>query len=281
MNIKLIAIDIDGTLLNDKGKILKATKNTIIEAQEKGIQVVLSTGRSPQATIDLAKELKIDKYAKYIICFNGCVIYNLQTKEKIWDGHLNAEDSKYIHNIVKKYQLNFWAYGLNNTAYIDKKDHFINHEAKVNKEYKVKVLKKTTLPECYKVLLLRDQMDDQFYESFYNEIILDERLQITMSKFLNFQLCEIMLANFNKGKALSFLCSKLGIKMKYVLALGDSLNDYEMLKVVKYGVMMKNGDPVLLKVVKLMTDNNNNYDGVGSTITDYVLQKNKFLKEEK
>ena len=62
MNIKLIAIDIDGTILNDKGKLLKVTKNTIIEAQERGIKVVLVTGRSPLATIDYAKELKIDKF---------------------------------------------------------------------------------------------------------------------------------------------------------------------------------------------------------------------------
>ncbi|WP_339024833.1 HAD hydrolase family protein [Spiroplasma endosymbiont of Agriotes lineatus] len=67
-----------------------------------------------------AQQLKLDEYAQHIICFNDCVIYDLKTKKNIWNAHLNEEDKKYIYEIIKKYDLNFWGYGLKNYSYTRK-----------------------------------------------------------------------------------------------------------------------------------------------------------------
>lgn len=272
MNIKVIAIDIDGTLLTDKGKILDDTRETIIQAQEKGIKVVLATGRAPSAALLYAKQLKLDEYAQHIICFNGCVIYDLKTKKNIWNAHLNEEDTKYIYEIIKKYDLNFWGYGLKNSAYTRKKSVAIMREAKINPKYKLKVLNDCqALPACYTLTISLDDLEDKICENFKIEIEANKRIRITSSSLEKYQYLDIMPANFDKSKALKFLVNKWHLKLKNCMAIGDSLNDYEMLQKAGLGIMMKNGYSDLIKVATDMCDSNNK-NGVGKAILKYILK---------
>ncbi|SQA14355.1 Putative hydrolase M6_Spy0533 [Streptobacillus moniliformis] len=91
--IKLIATDMDGTLLNSKHEIAEKNIESIIKAQENGYTFVLASGRPTFAMIDFAKELKMDKFGGYIISFNGGEIIDCKTWKKIYS--LGIEKMKF------------------------------------------------------------------------------------------------------------------------------------------------------------------------------------------
>ena len=76
---KIVFIDLDGTLLNSKGEITEYTKNTLLEAQKRGIKVVLSSGRVSTSTMQFARQIGLNGY---IISGNGSVITDLETNEE-------------------------------------------------------------------------------------------------------------------------------------------------------------------------------------------------------
>ena len=83
MNYKLIATDMDDTLLNKEHIITKENKDSIIMVQEKGVKFVLASGRPTFAMIDFAEELKMNKFGGYLLGFNGGEIIDLKEKKKI------------------------------------------------------------------------------------------------------------------------------------------------------------------------------------------------------
>ena len=86
---KIVFIDLDGTLLNSKGKITEYTKNTLLEAQKRGIKVVLSSGRVSTSTMMFARQIGLNGY---IISGNGSVITDLETNEEIYVNCMNKND---------------------------------------------------------------------------------------------------------------------------------------------------------------------------------------------
>ena len=86
---KIVFIDLDGTLLNSKGKITEYTKNTLLEAQKRGIKVVLSSGRVSTSTMQFARQIGLNGY---IISGNGSVITDLETNEEIYVNCMNKND---------------------------------------------------------------------------------------------------------------------------------------------------------------------------------------------
>ena len=85
MELKAIVMDIDGTLLNKEKIISTRTKNKLIEAQKKGIKIVLASGRPTQGMLPLARELEMDTYEGFLISYNGSQVYDVKTKEILFN----------------------------------------------------------------------------------------------------------------------------------------------------------------------------------------------------
>lgn len=84
MDIKAIVLDIDGTLLNSKKKISEKTKQALINAQKKGVKVILASGRPTPGMFGLAEELEMTKYEGYLVSYNGARVTDCLTKEVIF-----------------------------------------------------------------------------------------------------------------------------------------------------------------------------------------------------
>ncbi|WP_338967045.1 HAD-IIB family hydrolase [Spiroplasma endosymbiont of Lonchoptera lutea] len=123
----------------------------------------------------------------------------------------------------------------------------------------------------YTLTISLDDLEDKICENFKIEIEANKRIRITSSSLEKYQYLEIMPANFDKSKALKFLVNKWHLKLKNCMAIGDSLNDYEMLQKAGLGIMMKNGYSDLIKVATDMCDSNNK-NGVGKAILKYILK---------
>ena len=83
MNYKMIVLDLDGTLTNREKKITPRTKEALMEAEKRGILVVLASGRPTQGIVHLAEELELNKYGGYILAFNGGLIIDCATGQPV------------------------------------------------------------------------------------------------------------------------------------------------------------------------------------------------------
>lgn len=103
MTIKAIVLDIDGTLLTDDKQISPATKHALLNAQKKGIKVVLASGRPPSGMIHLAKQLEMDKYHGIIAAYNGAYVFDLTSQKVLFSQPLSIETSKAILDHLKHF----------------------------------------------------------------------------------------------------------------------------------------------------------------------------------
>src|SRR5690625_4201969 len=118
MELKAIVMDIDGTLLNKEKIISTRTKNKLIEAQKKGIKIVLASGRPTQGMLPLARELEMDTYEGFLISYNGSQVYDVKTKETLFNQAIPIDIAKEILNHLSKYEV---------VAMVDQEDYmFVN-----------------------------------------------------------------------------------------------------------------------------------------------------------
>lgn len=102
MKYKLIILDLDGTLTNEKKEITPHTLNTVLKAQEMGVKVVLASGRPTYGVAPIAQKLKLDKYGGYILSYNGGEIINWQTGELLYKNLLEPEVLPYLYQCAKE-----------------------------------------------------------------------------------------------------------------------------------------------------------------------------------
>ena len=247
--IKMVALDLDGTTLTRAG-LTRRTKECLEECIERGIEVVIATGRPYVA---LPEDILNIKGLKYIIISNGGHI--VDTKGNILESAcLTREKSKELRECLMKTDFPVEVF-TGGCAFVDKAlydDLAINGSTYMGAKYILRTRK--PVPNIYDFWL--DNIDEienlnLHFESLetrskmweYFESLGD--LTVTSSQTNNI---ELVGPNTSKAEALYTLCSKLGIEMDQVMAFGDSLNDEAMLLECGYAVCMGNGEDNLKKI---------------------------------
>lgn len=241
-DIKLIALDMDGTLLNEELEISQGNRQAIKEAQAKGIHVVLSTGRSLLTCRDYAKSLELDSY---LVTVNG---------SEIWDSKGNLVERTLLHNdhietmmeLTKKHGAQFWAVSTD------------------------KVWRESFPENCAEMEWLKfgfNFADDAVRQLVLDELMKNKELEVSNSSLTNI---EVNAVGINKAKALTRVCQELGITMDHVMAMGDSLNDIAMITEAGVGVAMGNAQEVVKEAADWVTSTNEE-DGVAKAIRHWAL----------
>lgn len=243
-NIKLIALDMDGTVLNDDGIVSDYTKNVLKKALEQDIHVVLTTGRPLALCHAIGLELGLPSY---IIVSNGAEIWTMQ-EELLSRKTMNTNVLKQLWEIGNELGLHMW------TVATDEIYHDSSRPEDFNAHDWLKIGYGRLTEEQKQQLLAR-------VEAKFTDI------EVTNSAVTNL---EINAAGVNKAEALRFVCNKIGITMDQVIAMGDSLNDLKMLEESGIGIAMENGQQSIKDIADYMTDTNNN-DGVAKAVEKYVL----------
>ena len=270
--IKLIAIDMDGTLLNEKKHIDKAQKEAIHEAVEAEIKIVLCTGRPLYGILPFYEELGLSELDSegYVILNNGCSIHKTKDWKLIDQVNFTSDDIDYLYKFSEGYDINFTL--VNDYYYfnIDKKptDELITDAGFVFSDITNISLKeaKNGKHKIIKIMFLGNPniMADFQKE---NENILKDKYSGVLSQPYVY---EILPKGNNKGTGLKKLAKKLGIKQEEIMAIGDGNNDIEMFEYANYSVAMENGTELAKKAAKYETDSNEN-DGVAKAIRKYAL----------
>ena len=273
MKYKLIAIDMDGTLLNSQNQISKRNAKALYKAMEKGIYVVLTTGRILPSAYYYAKSLNL---GNPIIACNGAIITSKGKDNIIYESKLEIDASKEIVELGNKQNIHFHFYDRN--TYYTKipqegivQDYSSYLDSLGEQGIEVEVIEnvietiETKKPNIYKFVFVDD--DKGKLLNFRKELNSIKGINVSSSWHNN---VEIMNEGVSKGNALEYLCNKLNIDKSQIVAIGDNENDVSMFKTAGLSIAMENGDSIIKKHAHLVTRTNDE-DGVAKAIEKYVL----------
>lgn len=273
--IKLLAIDMDGTLLNEEKHIDTPQREAVQKAIEAGIKVVLCTGRPLFGVLPVYGELELEKYNldEYVILNNGCSLRKTTNWELLDNKEITREDVIYLDKLRKGYNLDLTV--SNDDDYFvvgDKANKYTIEDGKL-----VYVdIKPISLEEAisgkhtfFKSMYLGEEEEIQRFKND-NENLLKDKYDAVLSQIHIF---EMLPFGTNKAAALKELAEKLGIKREEIMTIGDGNNDVEMLEFAGTGIAMGNGTESAKKAANYVTDTNENH-GVAKAIEKYILSKN-------
>lgn len=269
MAIKLVAIDIDGTLVDDHKRISLKTKEAIKKAKQKGVYIVLCTGRPVSGIQDYLNELELSSDDDYAITYNGAQGENIGQKKIVFANLLSQSDYQELLQISKQ------AHVRSQIVTADSKLYTI--DANIS-PYTVMDAFYTKMPLYYRSSEELTCTNAAKFMLVDEPAVLDEAM-----KYFDAELCqkyytvrseewffEFMHKKANKGQAVLELAHKLGIKDSQILALGDQNNDLTMIELAGLGVAMGNANETVKKAADAITSDNN-HDGVAMAIEKYVL----------
>ncbi len=267
--IKMIAIDVDGTLLNSKKELTKKVKDTILRAQSVGIKVVIATGRPLSGIKSLLNELKLaNQKDQYVICFGGGVVET--TSENILlEKTLTYDDYVDLEAISLKLGLHFHASTPDRiyTANRDIGDYTLYEANLVNLGISYRTpaeMKKIKIVKC--MYVDEQELLDHKIADHTPFAHLDNRIAFTKTAPFYY---EANPKGVSKGSALRFLCQKLNLTSENLMAIGDEENDLSMIKYAGVGVAMGNAVPAVKQVAQVITEDCD-HDGVAKIIEKYI-----------
>ncbi|WP_329905336.1 Cof-type HAD-IIB family hydrolase [Porphyromonas pogonae] len=269
MKYKIIALDVDGTLVTSDGVLAERDKNALIRIQEEsGMRIILASGRPPQGLKALANDLKLDEYSGYILPFNGGQVINCRTKKVISENTLSKEVVAELYEMSKEHGLTILTYGSKGIISENPEDPFLQEEARLNQMDVIRVenfLEAVNFnpPKC---LLVGPPERVKEVEGLFK---LDLQGKVNVFRSAEFFL-ELVPWGVHKAQAIAGLLDKLDLNRNELIAVGDSFNDVEMIQYAGLGVAMANAkEPVKACADYVTTDNDN--AGIAHMLDKYVF----------
>ncbi|MGI6558176.1 MAG: Cof-type HAD-IIB family hydrolase [Limnochordia bacterium] len=264
--IRLVAMDMDGTLLNSDKEVTPATRQAIEQAKARGVQVTFATGRMFSAVVYYARQLGIDVP---MINYNGALITDLN--RRIWRScPLDVAAATKVLQIAARHDVYAKAY-VRDVLYCDRgweKSKDFARRFRVAAELVedvVRIPAKVGPPSM--IVIIEEPEVLAVVESSLREE-LGQAIGITRSRADSL---EIIHPQASKGRALLWLARQMGIDPEEILAIGDSHNDLDLLKVAGVAVAMGNAEQVVKDRADFITADCDG-DGVAVALGKYVLK---------
>lgn len=272
MSVRLIAVDMDGTLLTTDQKISKKNQDAIKKATDAGIEFVLGTGRSDSECGMYYPQLKMN----YCIYANGAYVLNPNTKEEYFRKTISQADAKEIYKIYNSFD----------TVIFIQRDHWVHARDDFNTDC-------MRFPEYYQgqapidlpyifekdlgAFIDQGTSDiEKFHVSFMTHEDAQKAYDMLVKLPFKVVWCgpyvvEVTHPDADKGIALKWLAQRLGIDQDEVMAIGDSDNDSSMVRSAGMGVAVANASECLMQIADIKVPGNND-DGVAFAIENYALR---------
>ena len=270
LNVKLIAFDLDDTLLTDKKIISPRTVSALQKAAEKGIYIVLCSGRAENGILPFVRQLNIagSQQGRYLIAFNGASVFDLHLREQIYSNLVKPEILKFAYNEAKKRGMASVVYE-SGVIYSWEDSDFARMDAELcNLEFKVVDDFEKFLENGFPKILISAEPEkvNEMKEFLCQKI--GDKADVFISKPI---FLEVMTKGVGKGPGILWLADKLGIPHEQTMAFGDSMNDETMIRQCGYSVAMSNGLDYIKDIASFVTRFDNNNDGIADFIENFVL----------
>ena len=269
MSIKLVAVDIDGTLLTNDRKVTPEVFEAVQEAKKQGVKVIIATGRPIPGVQPLLNELNLKEEGDYVITFNGGLVQDTSTGENIITETMTYEDyldieflsrklDVHMHAITKQgiytANRNIGKYTVHESSLVNMPIFYRTPEEMGDKE----IIKMMYIDEPEVLDAAIEKIPQEFFDKY------------TIVKSTPFYL-EFMNKKASKGHAIKHLAEKMGLTAEQTMAIGDAENDRAMLEAVGNPVVMENGTPELKEIAKYITKSNEE-SGVAHALREWVLK---------
>ncbi len=270
LDVKLIALDLDDTLLNDDRQITDLTVEALRECAEKGIYIVLCSGRAEEAILPFVRRLEIagKQAGRYLIAINGCSIFDLHKRQQIFCKKVEPEILIRTDKIAESHGLRSEVYTPDTIFYREETKwtkldvDLCGLKGKVAEDYD------TLLKQGFtKMLVPGEPSELQILQTELRNEFGNKAVIFTSKPYF----LEILPPGCGKGEAVTWLANELNIGIEKVMGFGDSMNDESLICTAGYGIAMCNGLEAIKKQAKYVTEFDNNHDGVGQFLKKYVL----------
>ena len=268
MKYKALALDLDGTLTDNNKELPDKNREAILKAIDKGVSVILASGRPLFGITPISDALELEKRGGYILAYNGGQIIDCKTGKNLYKRELPRECMEDVCAFARENDV--WALTYEDTTVVceNDTDPYVIKEAKCNytivkkvdnlKEYvDYPVSKFLVVGEHSKLLPVQKAILDKYegrVDAFFSEDF-----------FL-----EVVPSNVAKDESLKILLDKIGITTDEMIACGDGMNDIPMLKIAGLSVVMENGYDEVKKYADVIAPSNVNC-GVAHIIEKYIL----------
>jgi Cof subfamily protein (haloacid dehalogenase superfamily) len=271
MDIKLIVLDVDGTLLTSNREMSERTIKILKKVQQNGVRIALATGRPTYGVLPFARAIDLDFNDGFIISYNGAKVLEASTGKVIFERTIDPKMIPYLEKQAERCGCALAYYEGDEVVATDTENHHIVDEAQMNNMSLRHVGSISAATEH----LAEDKTAWPTEVIFVND---DEEVLLGMEEHLQRHLNGVMdtihsnpyyleIVGYQVGKshAMSALVQKLGISMKEVLAFGDGRADINMLQMAGMGIAMGNA-PEEVKRCADYTTLNNDEDGAAIAI---------------
>lgn len=268
MSIKLIAIDLDGTLLNSQHRVSDRVKQSIECAQAQGVQIILASGRPYSGMLPYLKELAIKNDKNYVITNNGANIRDIDSGYAFHDNALSYEDYIRIEALSRQLDVNM---------------HLVSDQCLYTANEQIG---RYTVWESYlsNIPLVYREVAKMTEDMYYNKCIFSDEIarmaglekHIPQSFYDDYEVfrsasfyLEFLRKNSTKGYALQKIADEMNLQGSEIMCIGDHENDFSMYKVAEIKIAMGNGINLLKENATFITKTNNE-DGVAIAIEKYI-----------
>ena len=275
-HIQLVAIDLDGTLLNSKKTCSLRTQNAIQAVLKTGRKVCFVTGRGVVDTAPFAQQCGL---TEHIITANGAYIWDIQNQQVLQQTGLDADIVDYTIQLSRSEKMFLWLFAPHNVhfetsdylyqAVMDKYPDFTSDHCNLDTIDNKNVLKSLFILQQNKALELKERLQQKYGDRVYM-IINSAHTADPDDATKELVYLEILHSESNKGNGLEHLCKYYGIPLENTLAFGDEDNDIEMLQIAGVSVAMGNANKNAVDTAQHITLTNEE-DGVAHFIEKYLL----------
>ncbi|AXI67297.1 Cof-type HAD-IIB family hydrolase [Streptococcus suis] len=270
--IKLIALDMDGTLLDEQKELKQAQIDAIHQAVEAGVKIVLCTGRPLAGVKPFVEQLGFDTEEEFIIVNNGCSTHSTKDWSLIDWEELSSQDIAYLDSFTASDQVQI--------SLFDEEDYFVLAEkanARVNLDAGLVGMTPISIDlaeatagkhRFFEAMFVGEKEAIDAFENQHNDTLSKDYTTVRSQDYL----LEILPNGASKASGLKKLADRLGILPEEIMAMGDANNDLEMIEFAGLGIAMGNANEQVKAIAQDITDTNEN-NGVAKAIEKHILNK--------
>ena len=268
MTPKYLILDVDGTLTTTEKKITEATKNALIDIQEKGNKVIIASGRPTPGVKWLIDTLELKKYGGYVLCFNGAKVIDVKTDDIIYQNIFPHEYIAPLYDYAVKNDMGMITYEGDTVIHGTRADEYMRFEARLN-YMELKQIDDFVNHITFDVNKCLFTASPDRAPALEKELAATYKDKLSIYRSEEFFI-EAMPLGVDKAASLDRLFNAIGADVKDTIAVGDGFNDMSMIKYAHVGVCMKNGQQAVKDVADYVTEKTNDEDGIVEVIERFI-----------
>ncbi|MGN0728403.1 Cof-type HAD-IIB family hydrolase [Treponema sp.] len=271
LDVRLIALDLDDTLLDSNRQISDKNVQVLQECVRRGIYVVLCSGRAEDGILPFVRRLDIagSEFGKFIIAINGCSVFDMHERRQIFTCSVKQDILLQADSEAEKMGLKSEVYSPDTIFYAEENSwtridvDMCGLKGKTVENYR-DFLRQGNFP---KMLIPGEPETLQILQKKLKENFGESAVVFTSKPFF----LEILPPGCGKGESIRWLADHIGIPYGTTMGFGDSMNDESMIEKCGYGVCMSNGIDYIKNAADFITQKSNDESGVGDFIEKFVL----------